>query len=105
MASAHVNDVWITVSTALMPLDAAGASKVSLSVTTQVGTTNASDLVARLEGSNDGGTWLLIGTAHDAGAVGSQGFSADVGGFAMVRAFFVLTSGTPLISASINTGN
>jgi len=106
MASASVNDVWITTSTALMAVDAAGASKVSLSVTTQVAAQSASDLTVQIEGSNDGGTWFLIDTAENAGDVGSKGFSRDIGGFALVRAYFTRGGNAdPLISASLNTGN
>lgn len=109
MTTAHVNDVFVGTSMPLLQIDAVGASKVSLSVTTQIAAAAAGNLKARLQGSNDQASWHpLSGASGDTnvGDAATVPLTNNVDGFLWVRAYFTFTTGTtPLISASINTGN
>jgi hypothetical protein len=116
MASANANDFIfdanVTEKLTIFHIDAAGASRVSMSVTTQLGTGTAGDLLAGVEGSNDGALWFdVTDTAGGVGVglLGAEGVLGSVDGFAFVRAFFQRASTTVtakfLLSASINTGN
>lgn len=108
MATAHVNDVFIGASTPLLQVDATAASKVSLSVTTQIAAATDASLKVKLQGSNDQASWHTLGGdgEQNVGNAVTKPVLGTVDGFLWVRAFFTFTSGTtPLISASINTGN
>lgn len=72
MASAQINDVWVTASTKLLQVDAVGSARVAVSVVTQVAAGAANELTAAIEGSSDGGTWFPLGAATNVGAVGSS---------------------------------
>ena len=113
MAGRQVNDVWLNnllpsvdSEAGLLDVDATGSSKVSVTITTQVGG-SADDIKVRLQGSNDGASWFDTTSDVSVGLVGTKDISGDVKGFAWVRARFKRTvSGTNtwLITAAINTG-
>jgi hypothetical protein len=107
MATEHINDVFITQSIPLFQVSTAGATKVSLSVTTQIAAEAEAHLKVRFQGSNDFGYWHPLGGSDtNVGLLGSKGVVADIDGFLWVRAYFTRTGNTtPLISATINTGN
>ncbi len=115
MASANANDFIFDAGTteklSIFQLDTAGALRVSVSVTTQIGTATPGDLRAGVEGSNDGALWFDVSDTtggENVGVVGAVPVLGQVQGFAFVRAFFLRGSGVSakfLLSASINTGN
>ena len=115
MASANANDFIfdanVTETLTIFQLDASGGSRVSMSVTTQMGTATAANLRAGIEGSNDGALWFPVSdtaAGEDVAEVGAHSVLGQVNGFAFIRAFFKRDTGVTakfLLSASINTGN
>lgn len=111
MAYAQVNDMWLPLAAAnstvgLMEVDASASSKVSLTVTTQVGI-GTDDVRATISGSNDRASWFDLGATYQQIApTGARTVSGEVKGYAWVRGVFTRFggSGAVLISASINTG-
>jgi hypothetical protein len=104
MAFTEINDVFVnsTSPATTLPVDATGASKVSVSVRNQ----SDAEVSVMPQGSVDGGAWYpLLESAVDVSANSAAPANADVMGFTWVRAL-VTTEAVPnkLISASLSTG-